>query len=247
MANQWFKFYGAEYLSDPKMDRLTVQERSCWLTLLCMASQTDGVVKYISIEGLLNKSGVRFNPYDTTEWENAQSVLKTFEQYEMIIVQKNGAIQIKNWETRQERNQTGAERQAKYREKKKSNEKVTKRVTKVTLEENRIEENRIESNTETSSEDINLLIKSFETLNPASKKFYGIPTQRKACASLIKDYGFERVQSVVEKTLPKTNGLQFFPTITTPLQLQDKWVTLESAIRKYQSEKKTITNKYPKI
>jgi len=68
---------------------------------------------------------------------------------------------------------------------------------------------------ETSSEDINLLIKSFEKLNPASKKFYGIPTQRKACESLLNEYGLERVISVIEKTLPKTNGLQFFPTITT--------------------------------
>lgn len=146
MANQWFKFYGAEYLSDPKMDRLSVQERSCWLTLLCMASQTNGLVKYISVEGLLNKSGVRFNPYDTTEWDNAQNVLKTFEQYEMILISKNGSVEIVNWEKRQETAMTVAERQAKYRENKKSNEKVTGRVTKVTLEENRIEESRVEDN-----------------------------------------------------------------------------------------------------
>lgn len=97
---------------------------------------------------------------------------------------------------------------------------------------------------ETSSPDISILIKSFETLNPASKKFYGNPTQRKACQFLIDTYTLERVQSVVEKTLPKTNGLQFFPTITTPQQLQDKWVALESSVRKYQSEKITTKEKY---
>lgn len=143
MANQWFKFYGAEYLSDPKMDRLTVQERSCWLTLLCMASQSGGVVKYISTEGLLMKSGIVFNPYDSTEWDQAQNVLKTFETYGMINVDANGFVTVKNWNKRQDHYMTNAERQAKYRENKKSNEKVTKRVTKVTLEENRIEENRI--------------------------------------------------------------------------------------------------------
>lgn len=100
---------------------------------------------------------------------------------------------------------------------------------------------------EKSSEEIPILIKSFEELNPATKKFYGNTTQRKACQSLIDTYGIERVINVIEKTLPKTNGLQFFPTITTPLQLQDKWVALESAIRKYQSEKLSINNKYPKI
>lgn len=141
MANQWFKFYGAEYLSDPKMDRLTVQERSCWLTLLCMASQSKGVVKFLSIEGLLNKSGIRFNPYDSTEWDNALGVLQTFEQYEMIIVHKNGDVEIKNWEKRQEHNQTVAERVAKSRAKKKS---VTMNVTNVTTEENRIDKKRIE-------------------------------------------------------------------------------------------------------
>ena len=104
----------------------------------------------------------------------------------------------------------------------------------------------IEEDTETSS-DIPLLIKEFEKLNPASKKFYGYPPQRKACADLIETYGFDRVRGVVEKTLSKTNGIPYFPVITTPIQLRDKWVSLESAIRKYQSEKLSTTNKYPKI
>ncbi len=141
MANQWFKFYGAEYLSDPKMDRLTVQERSCWLTLLCMASQTDGVIKFLSVEGLLAKSGVYFNPYDSSEWDKSKNVLVNFEKYEMIEVSKNGEIKIKNWEKRQEHNLTVAERVAKHRRNKKS---VTTHVTSVTTEENRVEENRKE-------------------------------------------------------------------------------------------------------
>lgn len=141
MANQWFKFYGGEYLSDPKIDRLTVQERSCWLTLLCMASQTNGIIKFLSVEGLLNKSGIQFDPYDSTEWDNAQNVLRNFEQYEMIEVSKSGVVTVKNWEKRQEHNLTVAERVAKSRAKKKS---VTSDVTSVTTEENRIEENRID-------------------------------------------------------------------------------------------------------
>lgn len=104
--------------------------------------------------------------------------------------------------------------------------------------------NRKKDNTkeraEQSSESINLLIKEFESINPASKKFYGIPPQRKACQALIDTYTLERVVSVIQKTLPKTNGLQFFPTITTPLQLQDKWATLESAIKRWQSEHQKI-------
>lgn len=61
----------------------------------------------------------------------------------MIETSEDGFIKIINWEKRQMTSLTAAERQAKYRENRKSNEKVTERVTKVTLEENRIEENRV--------------------------------------------------------------------------------------------------------
>ena len=98
-----------------------------------------------------------------------------------------------------------------------------------------IDNSRID--TEQGSEEIEILIKSFETINPASKDFYGRPPQRKACKNLIDTYSFERVKNVIEKTLPKTNNMQFFPTITTPMQLRDKWAMLESAINKKKSEK----------
>lgn len=90
---------------------------------------------------------------------------------------------------------------------------------------------------ETSFAGVSEIIKSFENINPACKKMYSNTTQRKACEELIENYTFDRVQTVIEKTLPKTNGIQYFPTITTPAQLRDRWTTLESAIRKHQSEK----------
>lgn len=87
------------------------------------------------------------------------------------------------------------------------------------------------------STEIPTLIKAFEGVNPACSKFYGNPVQRRACEDLIKSYGFDRVLTVIEKTLPKTNGLQYFPSITTPLQLNDKWASLESAVLRHQSKK----------
>jgi len=90
---------------------------------------------------------------------------------------------------------------------------------------------------EPSSADIILLLDMFSLVNPAVKRMYGNTTQRKACRHLIDTYGLERIKKIIIDTLPKTNGLQYFPTITTPLQLQDGYVKLESAIRKYQSEK----------
>lgn len=44
-----------------------------------------------------------------------------------------------------------------------------------------------------------------------------------------------------------TNKLPYFPTITTPIQLRDRWASLESAIYKKQSEQKAKQEKYPII
>ena len=91
---------------------------------------------------------------------------------------------------------------------------------------------------EQSSSKINELIKLFENINPACKKMYGNKTQRKACSDLIDTYGYEKLILVISKTLPAIRGLKFFPIITTPLQLQDKWSALENAIVRHQTEQK---------
>ena len=143
-AQKWFKFYGQEYLSDPKIERLTPVERSCWLTILCMASTTDGVIRFLTIEALLNRSGVHFDPYRPDEWENALGILKKFETLEMIACQENGDITVTNWDKRQETNLTGAERVRKHRLLKTFDTDVTTDVTNVTLDKNRIDKNRIE-------------------------------------------------------------------------------------------------------
>lgn len=163
MANQWFKFYGGEYLSDQKMGNLTAQERSCLITLLCLASISSipGQIEFLTTEILLEKSGVHFDPYDTSEWDNCLAVLDKFERLK-IIEKKDGLILVVNWEKRQEHILTNAERQAKYRDNKKSNEKVTKRVTKVTLDKNRIEENRIDNTKNTYGEFKNVFLKDEE-------------------------------------------------------------------------------------
>src|SRR3990167_315246 len=91
---------------------------------------------------------------------------------------------------------------------------------------------------EASSSEINDLIKLFEEINPSCKRMYGNKTQRKACSDLINNYTYEKVVKVIEKTLPAIRGLKFFPTITTPLQLNEKWSALENAIVRHQSEQK---------
>lgn len=140
MVNPWFKFYASEYLSDPKIGYLTPQERSCWITLLCLAgtSSTGGIIEYLTVEVLLEKSGIHYDPYYPDEWNNCLSVLTKFEKMKMITKKDDGSIEIINWVKRQETSLTNAERQAKYRQ----NKKVTHVTTEVTLEKNRIEKNK---------------------------------------------------------------------------------------------------------
>lgn len=132
MANQWFKFYGGEYLGDPKILQLGAYERSCWLTLLCLASQSEnGEIKFLSEAQLLVMSGVSINS------ENGESILSKFEQLDMITI-SNGVVTIKNWGKRQY--SEGYERVKRFRD----NKKVTQKST-IRIEENRIDKNRIET------------------------------------------------------------------------------------------------------
>lgn len=79
------------------------------------------------------------------------------------------------------------------------------------------------------------VIKLFEVVNPACKKFYGNKTQRGACANLLAEYGFDEVSRVIA-FLPQSNKIAFMPTITTPVQLWDKYQALKSGLEKKKSE-----------
>lgn len=146
MATQWFKFYGGEYLSDPKMLALSACERSCWLTLLCYASMegNDGVVRYLNESQLMAQSGIHF---EEDEWTRTKGVLEHLERLGMVRI-SNGEVTVLNWKKRQEAFLTNAERQARFREKNKivaldSNADVTPQSNKSNA---RIEKNRIEKN-----------------------------------------------------------------------------------------------------
>lgn len=82
---------------------------------------------------------------------------------------------------------------------------------------------------------INEVIKLFEDIDPKNKNYYGNTSQRKATSFLLSEYGFEEIKKRVS-VLPKTNKLPYFPTITTPVQLRDKWVQLQDAADRKRSE-----------
>lgn len=247
-TNPWFKFYGGEYLADPKIASLSAQERSCWITLLSLAgmSSTPGTIEYLTIEVLLDKSGVPFDPYNPENWNAALGVLKRFENMKMISTSEDGLIEVRNWKKRQETALTNAERQAKYRE---SNGKVTERVTKVTLEENRVEKKRIDTSAtrieivpslEESEKPIRAVIltdakfrKVCSLFSPDCFDLYRRDTtQRTSAKILLEEKGFEAMEAAMA-FVNAHKGEQFFPKVLTPDSLLKNWLNLVDRIQSH--------------
>ena len=132
---KWFKFYGQDYLSDPKVLALSACERSCWLTLLSYGSANDnGMITFLDEQQLMAQSGI--SPINE-EWACTLGVLKKLENLKMITLD-NDVITILNWNKRQETSLTAYERVKRHREKKKNDNAM------ITTDKNRIEENRID-------------------------------------------------------------------------------------------------------
>src|SRR3990167_2277353 len=94
---KWFKFYGQDYLSDPKMLSLTANERSCWITLLSYASVNDnGVITHLCEGQLLEQAGI--SPMH--EELQQTGILQKFVKLGMITLD-NETITITNWRKRQ--------------------------------------------------------------------------------------------------------------------------------------------------
>lgn len=99
-----------------------------------------------------------------------------------------------------------------------------------------IEINKIENTAKQGFAEITQIIKLFEGVDAKNKTYYGNTTQRKACSFLIGEYGMETVSRVVE-ILPETNKLPYFPSITSPYELKEKWSKLGGAIAREKKEK----------
>lgn len=141
----WFKFYGQEYLSDPKMLSLSACERSIWVTILCLASASseEGVIKYITEDKIKIMANV--SPMHD-EWDQTKGFLQKFENLGLLKF-TDGVIILNNFNKRQETNLSNAERQERYRNKHSNVTKVTEEVTESRNESNaRIDKNRIDKN-----------------------------------------------------------------------------------------------------
>lgn len=241
MVNPWFKFYGGEYLSDPKIECMNSTERSCWITLLSLAnaSSVPGIIEYLTPEVLLRKSGVE---QGSEEWTRSLKVLEKFVTMKMIKKNDNGGIEILNWSKRQDSNMNATERSRKFRLKERLNSKLetleTERNENETLEENRIDKKREKrEGTYVPPLEINKVIESFKEINPTSyKRWFGNKTERSASQDLILTYGLVKVLEVVS-ILPEVNQIAWMPTITSPYKLLVKWSDLMASIAKKKNER----------
>jgi hypothetical protein len=68
---------------------------------------------------------------------------------------------------------------------------------------------------------LNQLIEGFKEVNPSYKRIYSNNTQRKALDRLVVEHGLEKVEAMIA-ALPKINSAKFYPTVTTPVQLENK-------------------------
>lgn len=145
---EWFKFYGKDFLTDPKVHRLSPLHQLMFVYLLCHASDSDdGRVEYLTEWQLAINCGVM--PTD----DEAGQVAGFFDYLEKLgmISREGDAITVIKYKERQSRLLTGAERAKRYREKhRKSDDRNAARVTNVTLDKKRVEKNR-EENTTTST------------------------------------------------------------------------------------------------
>lgn len=102
----------------------------------------------------------------------------------------------------------------------------------------------LNSNSNINSKAIASVIDAFKSVNPTSyKRWFANKTQREACEQLLSTEGIDldRVLKVVA-ILPKTNLMDFIPTINTPLQLAEKWTSLANALTKHKAQLKGKVN-----
>jgi len=153
---EWFKFYGKDWLTDIKILNMSIEDRLCYLTLLCLASASEeqGIIKNCKEESVLKLTQLYEDPYDSdNEWTRAKGFLKRLNDNKMITIDNKQNVTVTAFLKRQSINLSGYERVKRYREKQKTlinkglnrndnNDNVNDN-TMITLDKIRIDKNRI--------------------------------------------------------------------------------------------------------
>lgn len=184
--------------------------------------------------------------------------LKVLMTKRFILTFGSGVIVIKHWrihnyiqkdrytETKyvDEKNGLIIKENGAYTEKDKACiQNVSSLDTQVRLGKVRIGKDRLDNTSEETSQvegkNIAKLIDLFKEINPSYKKFFGNKTQRASVFRLLETHGMEKLEKIIA-LLPRTNAMDFMPVITTPLQLEDKFAQLATALQKYKNKEPVI-------
>lgn len=169
---KWFKFYGQDWLTDLKIMQMSLEDRVCFITLLCLASAAEegGLVRNCSEEALIELSHIRPDPYDDDNpYTRAKGCLERYAALHCVTLHDNGDVTVVNFDRRQGENLSNAERQKRYRERLKITPKPRhiRNVTPRNDSNARIDKNRVDKSIHTESDG-----DGFETSfwNPYPKK-----------------------------------------------------------------------------
>lgn len=155
---KWFKFYGQDWLTDTKIINMSMEDRLCFLTLLCLASAEDkgGIIPNCTEETLIELTRIPEDIFhEINPRERAMGCLQRFIDNNMITVDNFGVLSVTNFNKRQGKNLSGYERIKRYRERKKAiknkGKTGTPLITKDNVRDNandnaRIDKNRIDKN-----------------------------------------------------------------------------------------------------
>lgn len=161
---RWFKFYGQDWHTDPKIAGMGMEDRLCLVALFTIAAseEKNGFIPSLSEESLIKLAGIPDWPEsDYNPMEKAIGVLNRYETLRIVTLGGNAEVTVRNWGVRQGGNTSNAEKQRRYRERLKikvnegSNVTVTESNAVVTPLP-RIEENRIDKNN-TSAKDAQIV------------------------------------------------------------------------------------------
>ncbi len=135
-------------------------------------------------------------------------------------------------ESKEVENQTPAE--SKIAESKIAESKVYKRNT-ITKEKHITKDSNADG---VAGKEINDLIGFFKEVNPNYEILFKNKNQRVALERMVKKFGFEKMENGI-KFLPQIIGQKYAPTITTPIQLENKMGELINFIKKERSGSKS--------
>lgn len=131
---QWFRFY-SDVVNDPKVQRLSPPLFKTWVNLLCLAAERDGQLPSIDDMAFQLRLSVH----------EAQQQIDDLILAGLVDIQPDKSLSPHNWNLRQFKSDTSADRTRKYRENKKEKPCDVTVTADVTRPEQRQSRNRAET------------------------------------------------------------------------------------------------------